>query len=508
LATRIRRISQILFFLLFVWLFARTKANNLSGTDTRPLYPVNYFFKLDPLAALVNLLAGHAIYTPLIWSLFILIPTFFLGRFFCGWICPLGSLNQFLGSIRSISAPRKSQISADRYKKWQAAKYFLLIAGLLAALCSSNIVGWIDPFGLLMRSMGVSILPAAASKKYYVVYQPHYWPNVLMGIVFVALLLMNLRVTRFWCRALCPLGALLGVAARWSLLGLRKDAATCNRCSRCLIRCQGGDDPIGGAPWHKTECHLCMNCVEACPHGSLKFRFNRKCQTPPEVVETNLSRRKALVAAATGLAVIPLLRAQSALGKSSSERLVRPPGALNETEFLSRCIRCGECVRVCPNHALQFAFNEAGLMGLWSPLLTPKIGYCEPSCVLCSEVCPTGAIQKLTQLQKGWISEEGEYSTSLIIGTAVYDQRLCLPWAKATDCGVCLEWCPVTPKAIYIKDAVMADAEGKLRTIKQPHIDLNRCVGCGACEFSCPLQEQPGVYVSNSRESRSHLLRA
>jgi formate hydrogenlyase subunit 6/NADH:ubiquinone oxidoreductase subunit I len=119
-------------------------------------------------------------------------------------------------------------------------------------------------------------------------------------------------------------------------------------------------------------------------------------------------------------------------------------------------------------------------MGLWSPLLTPKIGYCEPSCVLCSEVCPTGAIQKLTQLQKGWISEEGEYSTSLIIGTAVYDQRLCLPWAKATDCGVCLEWCPVTPKAIYIKDAVMADAEGKLRTIKQPHIDLNRCVGCRA----------------------------
>jgi MauM/NapG family ferredoxin protein len=503
LTARIRRISQIVFFLLFVWLLARTKMNHASVADTRPLHLVSYFFNLDPLTALINLLAGHALYAALIWPLIILIPTFFLGRFFCGWICPLGSMNQFIGGIRSKSSPRKSHISANRYKKWQATKYYLLIAGLLTALFRVNIITWIDPFSLLVRSMGVSILPAAASKKYYVVYQPHYWPSVLMGVAFLALLLMNLRVTRFWCRALCPLGALLGVAARWSLLGLHKDAATCNQCSRCLISCQGGDDPIGGALWHKAECHLCMNCVEACPHGSLKFRFFRKRQTPPDVAGTNLSRRKALAAAVTGLAAVPLLRAQSALGNSHNERLIRPPGALNEAEFLSRCIRCGECVRACPNDALQLAFTEAGLMGLWSPVVTPKIGYCEPSCVLCSEVCPTGAIQKLTQRQKGWIAEEGAVSTPLLIGTAVYDRRICLPWAKATDCVVCLEWCPIEPKAIYVKDAVIEDENGRPRFIKQPHIDLNRCVGCGACEFACPLQEQPGVYVTSSGESRS-----
>jgi MauM/NapG family ferredoxin protein len=503
--TRLRRISQTAFFILFAWLLARMKFGDLSGADGRMAYPVNFFFKLDPLAALVNLLAGHTLYRGLAWSLVILIPTFLLGRFFCGWICPLGSLNQFLGGIRPKFMGRKTLIEANRYRKWQAAKYFLLVAGLLAALCRSSIVGWIDPFSLLVRSMGVSILPAAASKKYYVVNQPHYWPSVLMGVVFLALLLMNLRVTRFWCRALCPLGALLGIAARWSILGLHKDAATCNKCSRCLINCQGGDDPIGGAPWHKAECHLCLNCVEACPHGSLKFRFFRKLQTPPEVVGTNLSRRKAMAAVATGLAVSPLLRAQSALGRSRSERLIRPPGALNETNFLSRCIRCSECVRVCPNNALQLAFTEAGLMGLWSPIVTPKIGFCEPSCVLCSKVCPTGAIQELTPRKKGWIAEEGGSSEPLLIGTAVYDQRLCLPWAKATDCAICLEWCPVTPKAIYVKDAMVMDAEGKPRTLKQPHVDLNRCVGCGACEFSCPLQERPGVYVTSSGESRSRL---
>jgi formate hydrogenlyase subunit 6/NADH:ubiquinone oxidoreductase subunit I len=159
-------------------------------------------------------------------------------------------------------------------------------------------------------------------------------------------------------------------------------------------------------------------------------------------------------------------------------------------------------MRVCPNNALQPTFAEAGLVGLWSPVVTPKIGYCEPSCVLCSEICPTGAIQELTALQKGWAGGRGIPSIPTVIGTASYDQRLCLPWAKATDCDVCLEWCPMEPKAIYLKEATVIDAEGKPRTLKQPYVDLNRCVGCGACEFACPLQEQPGVHVTSNGESR------
>jgi polyferredoxin len=500
LATRLRRISQIAFFILFVGFLLRTKLFDFSGANRRPAFPVNPFFKLDPLAALVNVLAGHALYRGMMWSLVILIPTFFLGRFFCGWICPLGSLNQFLGSIRSESRPRKTLVASNRYKKWQTTKYVLLIAGLLAALFRSSMVGWIDPFSLLVRSAGLSFLPAAASKKYYVVYQPHYWLGIVLDFALLALLAMNLRVTRFWCRALCPLGALLGVAARWSTLGLNKDAATCNQCSRCLIGCQGGDDPIGGVPWRKAECHLCLNCVAACPHSSLQFGFFRKDQ---EIAGTSLTRRKALAAVVAGLTIVPLLRAQTALGESHNNRLIRPPGALDETDFLSRCIRCGECMRVCPNNALQPTFTEAGLEGLWTPVVTPKIGYCEPACVLCTEVCPTSAIRELTPRQKGWGVENGDASTPVCVGTAVYDLDRCLPWAKATDCTVCVEWCPVLPKAIYVKDATVVDVEGKSRTLKQPHVETGRCVGCGACEYSCTLQEHPGVYITSGGESRS-----
>jgi MauM/NapG family ferredoxin protein len=498
LATRVRRISQIVFFILFVWFLALTKSYDATGADRRLVYPVNFFFKLDPLAALVNALAGYALYRGLAWSLVVLIPTFFLGRFFCGWMCPLGSLNQFLGGLHSQSRRRKTLIATNRYKKWQATKYLLLIAGLFAALCRINVVGWIGPFSLLVRSMGLSILPAASSKKYFVVYQPHYWLSVVLGVAFLSLLAMNLRVTRFWCRALCPLGALLGIAARWSILGLHKDAAACNQCSRCLIGCQGGDDPIGGAPWHKAECHLCLNCVAACPHGSLQFGFFRK---ESEVVGTSLTRRKALAAVVTGLAIVPLLRAQAALGKSHNERLIRPPGALNETDFLSRCIRCGECMRACPNDSLQPTFAEAGLEGLWSPVVTPKIGYCEPSCVLCSEVCPTGAIQELTLRKKGWVAGDGEPLAPVRLGTAIYDRGRCLPWAKAADCIVCLEWCPMAPKAIHVEDAQVVDGEGRIRSMKQPYVDSSRCVGCGACEYACPL-DVPAVYVTSSGESR------
>jgi polyferredoxin len=488
---------------LFLGFLLRTKLYNSPEADLQPATLVNPVFKLDPLAALVNVLAGHALYLRLAWSLIILIPTFLLGRFFCGWICPLGSLNQFVGGIRSESGRSKTLIATNRYKNWQATKYLLLISGLLAALWRINILGWIDSFSLLVRSAGLSILPAAASKKYYVVDQPHYWLSLLVCVAFLALLAMNLRVTRFWCRALCPLGALLGLAARWSILGLHKDVATCNRCNRCLVACQGGDDPIGGLPWRKAECHLCLNCVEACPHGSLRFSFLRVTQTPAEVAGASLTRRNAVFAAMAGLASVPLLRATTVLGSTRNERLLRPPGSLDETDFLSRCIRCGECMRACPNDSLQPAFIEAGLEGLWSPVVTPRIGYCDPNCVLCSKVCPTGAIQELTSRRKGWIAVDSGPATPVRVGTAVYDRGICLPWAKATDCVVCVEWCPVTPKAIHVEDAKAVDAEGKARMLKQPHVDPNLCVGCGACEYACPLRDQPGVYVTSSGESRS-----
>jgi polyferredoxin len=529
-----RRISQIFFLLLFLALLILTSLRPTAGAtgDIHLRAPVRFFFELDPLVALVNALAGHALYRGLLWSLVILIPTLFLGRFFCGWICPMGTLQHFAGSLPSEAKRGKQRIDSNRYKRWQTGKYVVLIAGLVAACFGSAAIGWLDPFSLLVRSFGLSLLPAfnaaarallsplehsriaavkATGKSLHAFLQftvldfrqAHFAQGLILGILFFAILATGFRITRLWCRGLCPLGALLGAVSRWSILGLHKNPAACDRCNRCLLNCQGGDDPIGGVPWRKAECLMCMNCVGACPQDGLEFRFFRK---EKEVTSPDLSRRKTITGIAAGVALVPLMRANTGQGKSRHERLLRPPGALDEPDFLSRCIRCGECMKVCPNNALHPTLDEAGLEGLWTPTLVPRIGYCEPSCVLCSEACPTGAIWQITPQEKGWVVGVGASAAAsqpVRLGTAFYDRGRCLPWALATDCIVCEEWCPVSPKAIYVQEAEVVDSAGKTRTVKQPRVDPSRCVGCGACEYACPLQEHPAVYVTSIGESRS-----
>ena len=526
-----RRLSQLFFLALFLGLliFTSLRATNSASTEMHLRGPVRLFFLWDPLVALVNALAGHALYRGLLLSLIVVIPTLFLGRFFCGWICPMGTLQHWVGSWQSESKRGKQRIDSNRYKRWQTVKYAVLLTGLLAAAFGSAVIGWLDPFSLLVRSFGLSLLPAfnfaarsllAPLEKSHVgivhsvglglhkslqafildFHQPHYAQGIFLGTLFLLILFASLRITRLWCRAICPLGALLGATSRWSVFGLHKKPESCDNCNRCMLHCQGGDNPIGGVPWHKSECLMCMNCVGACPHNGLEFRFFRNER---EVATPDLGRRRTLTGLAAGAVAVPIMRSNTGSGKSRNDRLLRPPGSLDETDFLSRCIRCGECMKACPNNALHPTLEQAGLEGLWTPMLVPRIGYCEPSCTICSEVCPTGAIWQITPSEKGWVVGTGQQQQPIRLGTAFYDRGRCLPWAMATDCIVCEEWCPVSPKAIYVQEAQVVDSTGNVKTLKQPRVDPSRCVGCGACEYACPLQERPAVYVTSIGESRS-----
>ena len=160
--SNLRRLSQIVFLLLFVLLLLRTEYRGslqVRGDEIRLPYPVQLFFQLDPLVAVSNALASRALYHGLIWSLLVLIPTLFFGRFFCGWICPMGTLNHFFSSLKSESKRGKQLITSNRYKPWQKTKYYLLIAVLVAALLGTGLVGLARPFSFLVRSLGLSILP-------------------------------------------------------------------------------------------------------------------------------------------------------------------------------------------------------------------------------------------------------------------------------------------------------------------------------------------------------------
>jgi MauM/NapG family ferredoxin protein len=208
----------------------------------------------------------------------------------------------------------------------------------------------------------------------------------------------------------------------------------------------------------------------------------------------DLGRRQVILSFFTGVLAVPLFRATPLSGNDYADpSVIRPPGSLNEEEFLSRCVKCGECMKVCITNGLQPALFESGLEGIWSPRLIPRIGYCEYRCTLCGQVCPSGAIQRLSLEQK----------TQTKIGLAMIDKGRCLPYAHNTPCIVCEEVCPTPEKAIWLKEAVVHDREGNPVSVKQPHVDLHLCIGCGICEAKCPVGSRPAIYVTSIDESRS-----
>jgi len=536
---RLRLTSQLVFFVLFVFLLVRTEfpgAIRSASLDVRIPWPVGWFIETDPLVAVATGLSTGTLYRNLLWAIPFTLLAILVGRAFCGWLCPLGSLHHFISSLKSDAKRGAKLIESNRYKKWQATKYHVLGAILMMALFGSAIGLMLDPLSFLVRSMAIVVLPtinaairagldtayawplgpaqvvvngAAAALNATVLSfkQPHFHQAFLVGGLFVFVLVLNTRVTRFWCRAICPLGALLGVCSRWSLVQLRKDEEKCDDCRRCQLHCQGGDDPVPRAIWRKAECHLCMNCVSDCPMGGIGFTWSATPSPAGQTRETpQLQRRAFVTSLAAGAAMVPLMRSGPGVKTPAGTFLIRPPGSLDESRFLDRCIRCGDCMKVCPNNALHPALFEGGVEGLWSPVLVPRIGYCEPNCVLCSQVCPTGAIWEITVAEKNGQAPQPDSAatgTPIRIGTAFYDRGRCLPWAMATECIVCEEWCPTSPKAIYLVAAEVVDSQGQTKTVRQPFVDPKRCTGCGACEYACPIKGSPAVYVTSSGETRS-----
>jgi ferredoxin len=362
-------------------------------------------------------------------------------------------------------------------------------------------IGLVDPIASTWRGLSLVVLPAA-SNAVDGVYQGerHFQSGTLVAVVFFGALALNLIYPRFYCRVLCPLGALLGWLARFSLFRISRNPDACRGCKEgfqsCGAECYGAAEPQGIV--RTSECMVCLNCTVTCPHGATTYRF----LPAPEAtrVALDVGRRRFVAGAVIGLCAVPVARASDGVAPRPDPRRIRPPGALDEPDFLERCLKCGACMKVCPTGGLQPALTEAGLEGLWSPILVPRLGHCESSCVLCGQVCPTGAIHALTVVEKVGRPPEVE---PVRIGSARFDTGRCLPWAYDTQCIVCEEVCPTSPKAIYFKKETVTLRDGSQRQLERPYVDLTRCVGCGICEARCPVFDRPAVRVTSVGESRS-----
>ena len=530
----IRRTVQGVVLFLFVFLLLKTEFAGTAAADTlkdfRLAYPVRIFLEFDPLASLMTAISSLTLYKGLMWSLIIIILTIFFGRFFCGWICPMGTVNHIFSTFKSERKARlgKNLIESNRYHNYQKIKYYILIFFIGSSFLGLTLSGIFDPISLLVRSLTIVVIPIIAGigtaisgfafnhdfpgnaivgfisewSKTNILYQhsPTNYNTILsLGIFFLLVLAANRWFTRFWCRGLCPLGAFLGLISRWSIFGMEKTESACDHCNKCLKYCQGADGPEAGVPWRKTECHLCLNCQAVCDRGAIKFKFFPKTTESIDITP-NITRRKVALSAATGLAAAALFKAQPLSAKPNS-KLIRPPGSTAEDLFLARCIRCGACMKVCPTNALHPTFLEAGWDGIWSPILMARIGYCEPTCTLCGQVCPTGAIKELTLDEK--VGNNEKEIPANVIGTAFIDHGRCLPWAMGTPCIVCEEWCPVAPKAIYTISEEVYTLDNEWVVTKRPYVDPQRCTGCGSCEYACPVKDEPAIRITSVGESRS-----
>jgi len=483
------RISQLIFLAAFVVLFLMTEYR---GSD-RIVAAVNGFFRANPLTALSTLLATKEWVPLLLPGLLVLLFSLLLGRFFCGWLCPLGTILDLVTKwIRKAATPLTFNHSI---------KYWLLLPLLTASLFNLNLAGLLDPIAILLRGLTFFVHPLLGDSvrgTWRGLYQllgdnrdllaPGYklisgyllpFREALYPLAFTSAALLGIIILlerygeRTWCRHLCPLGTLVGIAARFSPL-VKAPQAPCSPCMKCAAACPSGFDR---ELMQKEECLSCMNCVQACPTGKVSFSFGFQTETTPF-----MERRIFLGGMFSGFLTARLLRFRD---PEKESRLLRPPGVRSENEFLKKCIRCGECMKVCLRSALYPALSQAGIEGLYTPVLIPRLGYCEYNCTLCGQVCPTGAIPDLP----------AEVKKREVIGKAVFDKNHCIPFARRIDCIVCEEHCPIPQKAIRSEIVTMTGFDGTRREIKAPYVVEELCNGCGICEKVCPLEGKAGVEV-------------
>lgn len=490
---RVRMAVQAAFFLLFIVLILATRQGSVPAAQ-------DLFFHLDPLVGIASMLASRSWIAPMALGIVTVVLAIIAGRAWCSWVCPLGTVLDWTPSRR----PRRKNL--DIHPNWRYVKYFFLFTVLLAALAGSLTLIVLDPITVLFRTLAGVVLPGlgwllettegwlygvgwlrtivegfdGAVRGWLITGQPFFLPNLAIAGLFVMVLVLNAVRPRFWCRYLCPLGALLGLFSHLAPVSHHVDTGKCISCNRCAVTCPtGAIDPEKQFSAYTAECTTCLECMEICPTLAISFNPRRSTGTREMVP----SRRRFLASLGGAIAGAVLLGIAPITGWIGS-KILRPPGTSDEKLF-SDCIRCGECVKVCPTGAIQPDYRVEAWSGAWTPVIMPRLGYCDYSCNSCGQVCPTHAIPLLTLEEK----------RRQVLGRAEIDTTRCIPWAEGRDCIVCEEMCPVPNKAIQLQQRKVVNAEGKEVTVLAPSVRRNRCIGCGICEYQCPVNGEAAIRV-------------
>lgn len=434
--------------------------------------------------------------------------TLLFGRVYCSVICPLGVMQDIFGW-----AGKKAKKNRYSYSPAKSILRYIMLAVMIIAfiLGLGYIVALFAPYsayGRIVHSllspiwqMGNNLLAKwAEAHDSYAFYTVDMWVRggITFAVAVVTLVVLGFlawRNGRTYCNTICPVGTVLGFLSRFSLLRPVIDTSKCNSCGLCARNCKAACINSKAHEIDYSRCVACMDCIDKCHKGAISYTFKRQnavtTDANPKSSKSADSSRRQFLSASAIIASTAALKAQDktvdgGLAAIEDKKIpsrntpIVPPGAVGLRHLTSHCTACQLCVSVCPNEVLRPSTDLSRLM---QPESSYERGYCRPECTRCSEVCPAGAILKITPADKSAIQ----------VGHAVWVKENCIPLTEGVECGNCERHCPVG--AIIMVASDKNDPESP----KIPVVNEAVCIGCGACENLCPSRPFSAIYVEGNK---------
>lgn len=455
----------------------------------------------------------------------------FLGRWYCSFVCPLGILQDMFIRLNKFLF-KKRQIRYKYKNSFAWLKFVILgITVVLLAFGFTTALIFLDPysnFGRIATHIFQPIylffnnITALVVNKfgYYNIYHIDLdafdLASFVFAILIVALLLwLTHKRGRLFCNTLCPVGALLSLTSKMSLFKLIVNETTCVSCGLCEKECKAESIDYKSSRIDFDRCISCFNCVDTCNENAISYEFtpsrffdysrqiiiktkqiesveNKKEHQKNNFKNIDSSKRsviKALIVGGVGLLGMSFKVDDEQLSSFKSELPAKslfpvlPPGGISYEHYKETCTACHLCVSACPSNVIQSTFLEFGISGMFIPKMNFDVNYCQYECNLCTQICPTGALNPF----------ELEGKKVIQIGKVVFVKDNCVVSQLGKNCGACAEHCPTTAvRMVPYKDDLFI-----------PEVNTDICIGCGACEHPCPVRPHKAIYVESNL---SHLI--
>lgn len=389
--------------------------------------PVSKMTELNLGPVILRLFADFSIFA---LSLFLIhiVFAFFFGRFYCSCICPFGILQDIIGFIFK----RKT----GKTKNYSILRYTFFFALLISIVSGTNyIFKFFDPY----TNFG-NIVSSIFDYKTF---------SVSAVVIFVLITIFVIYKNRIFCTTLCPVGTFLGLISKFGYYKLFIKDDICVSCGLCEKNCPTGAIDSKEKTIDNERCIRCLRCTAVCRGFGIKFEHKK------EEVKFNIERRKFIISSATALVLgavfIKGKEIIKAIEKGIKLRPILPPGAISPERFIDKCTNCNLCIQNCRGKILEKPNENYDTIHI-----NYKKGSCEFNCKNCSDVCPTGAIKKMSLNEK----------RNLRIGLVKIEYTKCI------SCGLCAKMCPKGALKINVKEK---------RLLYYPQ----NCIGCGLCENTC-----------------------